>query len=239
VATAEMSCSGLDALLTPEESVLLLVDHQGFQFANLHSHAPQLVVNNVIALAKTAKVFGVPTILTTVLEERGGHIIKGIQDVFPDQKSINRSFINAWQGKRFVEAVKKTGRKTSCRRRQVTWRVSGRDFSAGRCCLQQGIACFTRMAIKRRSDTMTSMATRIALAAGLAAGLAVAALSSPAFAKDRYECMTDDGYGRKRSCSASYKAEHPNWRGSDDCYTDDGYGRKRSCSAAYKAKHAK
>jgi hypothetical protein len=53
------------------------------------------------------------------------------------------------------------------------------------------------------------------------------------------ECITDDGYGRRRSCSASYKREHPNWRGSDDCMTDDGFGRKRSCSASYKAKHAK
>jgi nicotinamidase-related amidase len=111
VATTEVSRSGLNALLTPEESVLVLVDHQAFQFANLHSHEPQLVVNNVVALAKTAKLFGVPTILTTVLEERGGYIIKGIQDVFPDQKPINRTFINAWQDKRFAEAVKKTGRK--------------------------------------------------------------------------------------------------------------------------------
>ena len=37
MATPEISYSGLDALLTPEESVLLLVDHQAFQFANLHS----------------------------------------------------------------------------------------------------------------------------------------------------------------------------------------------------------
>jgi len=111
VATAEISYSGLDALLTPEESVLLLVDHQAFQFANLHSHEPQLVVNNVVALAKTAKLFGVPTILTTVLEERGGYIIKGLQDVFPEQKPINRTFINAWQDARLVEAVRKTGRR--------------------------------------------------------------------------------------------------------------------------------
>jgi len=53
------------------------------------------------------------------------------------------------------------------------------------------------------------------------------------------DCMTDDGYGRKRSCSASYKKEHPNWRGTDDCVTDDGYGRVRSCSASYKRKHSK
>src|SRR2546425_10225664 len=60
--------TGLDALLTPQNSVLMLIDHQPFQFANLHSHKPTMVVNNVISLAKTAKVFGVPTIPTTVLE---------------------------------------------------------------------------------------------------------------------------------------------------------------------------
>lgn len=103
--------NGLDALLTPENSALILIDHQPFQFANLHSHEPTMVVNNVIGLAKTAKAFGVPTILTTVLEERGGLLIKGLQDVLPDQKPINRTFINTWQDARVVDAVKKTGRK--------------------------------------------------------------------------------------------------------------------------------
>ena len=87
-----MSKNGLQALLTPNESVLLLIDHQPFQFANLHSHEPTMVVNNVIGLAKTAKVFDVPTILTTVVEERGGFLIKGLQDVFPGRsQSIGRS----------------------------------------------------------------------------------------------------------------------------------------------------
>jgi nicotinamidase-related amidase len=103
--------TGLDALLTPEGSVLLLIDHQPFQFANLHSHEPTMIVNNVIALAKAAKVFSVPTVLTTVMEERGGYLIKGLQDVFPSQKPINRTFINTWEDKRVVDAVKKTGRK--------------------------------------------------------------------------------------------------------------------------------
>jgi nicotinamidase-related amidase len=102
---------GIEALLTPQNSVLLLIDHQAFQFANLHSHEPTLIVNNVAGLAKTAKGFQIPTILTTVLEERGGLLIKDVQDVFPDQKPINRTFINAWEDKRVVEAVKKTGRK--------------------------------------------------------------------------------------------------------------------------------
>lgn len=103
--------TGLDALLTPEESVLVLIDHQPFQFANLNSHEPTMIVNNVVELAKAAKAFGVPAILTTVLEERGGYLIQGIQDVFPEQKPIDRTFINTWQDQRVVDAVKATGRR--------------------------------------------------------------------------------------------------------------------------------
>ena len=103
--------TGLRALLTREESVLVLIDHQPFQFANLHSHEPTMIVNNVVGLAKAAKVFNVPTILTTVLEERGGYLIQALQDVFPEQKPINRTLINTWEDSRVVEAVQKTGRK--------------------------------------------------------------------------------------------------------------------------------
>jgi nicotinamidase-related amidase len=102
---------GLEALLTPEESVLVLIDHQPFQFANLHSHEPTMIVNNVVGLAKAAKAFKVPTILTTVTEERGGYLIKGVQDVLPDQKPINRTTLNAWEDERVVDAVRKTGRR--------------------------------------------------------------------------------------------------------------------------------
>jgi nicotinamidase-related amidase len=101
---------GLGALLTPENCVLLLIDHQPFQLANINSHEPAMVINNVTALAKTAKAYGIPTILTTVNEERGGLIFKQVQAVFPDQKTINRTFINSWEDRRVVEAVKKTGR---------------------------------------------------------------------------------------------------------------------------------
>jgi nicotinamidase-related amidase len=103
--------TGLDALLRPQDSILVLMDHQPYQFANLNSHDPATIVNNVIALAKTAKVFNVPTILTTVIEERGGHLIKGLQDVVPEQKPINRTFINTWEDEKVVDIVKKSGRK--------------------------------------------------------------------------------------------------------------------------------
>jgi nicotinamidase-related amidase len=108
---AKSELTGLSALLTPEECVVLLIDHQPFQFANLHSHEPTMIVNNVIGLAKFAKAFNVPVILTTVLEARGGKLIKGLQDVFPDQKPVDRTYINAWQDKRIVDLVKATGRK--------------------------------------------------------------------------------------------------------------------------------
>jgi len=103
--------AGLEALLTPEESVLVLIDHQPFQFANVHSHEATMIVNNVVGLAKLAKAFDVPTVLTTVLEERGGYLIKGLQDIFPDQKPINRTSINTWEDRRVVDVVEKTGRK--------------------------------------------------------------------------------------------------------------------------------
>jgi nicotinamidase-related amidase len=102
---------GLDALLTPENCVLLLIDHQPFQLANVNSHDPTMVINNVTALAKVAKLYGVPTILTSVVAERGGEIFKQVQAVFPDQKPIDRTFINSWQDSRVPAAVKKTGRK--------------------------------------------------------------------------------------------------------------------------------
>jgi nicotinamidase-related amidase len=102
---------GLDALLTPENCVLLLIDHQPFQLANVNSHEPTMVINNVTALARIAKVYGIPTILTTVNEERGGAIFKQVQAVFPDQKPIDRTFINSWEDRRVVDAVRKTGRK--------------------------------------------------------------------------------------------------------------------------------
>jgi nicotinamidase-related amidase len=110
-ATARPAKIGLDALLRPADSILVLIDHQPFQFANLHSHEPTLIINNVVALAKTAKVFDVPTVLTTVVEDRGGHIIKGLQDVFPEQKPIDRTFINTWEDPRVTDIVKQSGRK--------------------------------------------------------------------------------------------------------------------------------
>ncbi|WP_313928366.1 MULTISPECIES: hydrolase [Pseudoxanthomonas] len=103
--------NGLASLLRPEDSVVVLIDHQPYQLANLNSHDPQAVVNNSTALAKVAKVFNVPTILTSVIAERGGLIFPQITDVFPEQDVIDRTFINTWEDRKVVDVVKATGRK--------------------------------------------------------------------------------------------------------------------------------
>lgn len=103
--------NGLSSLLRPEDSVLLLIDHQPYQLTNLNSHDPQACVNATVGLAKAAKVFGVPTILTSVVAERGGYIFPQITDVFPGQEVIDRTFINTWEDPKAVDAVKATGRK--------------------------------------------------------------------------------------------------------------------------------
>ncbi|MGY8707493.1 isochorismatase family protein [Bradyrhizobium sp. 18BD] len=103
--------NGLASLLRPEDSVLVLIDHQPYQLTNLNSHDPQAVVNNATALAKLAKAFNVPTILTSVIAARGGLLFKLITDVFPDQEVIDRTWVNTWQDENVVNVVKATGRK--------------------------------------------------------------------------------------------------------------------------------
>jgi hypothetical protein len=80
--------------------------------------------------------------------------------------------------------------------------------------------------------------TKIALAAlGLTLlGTAHVATAAPRqqTAAGAYECFTDDGYGRKRPCSAGYQKQKQAEQPASECMTDDGYGRKRSCAAGVK-----
>lgn len=99
-------------IITKDNSVLILIDHQPQTIFGIASHDRQTIINNVEALAKTAKVFGIPTILTTVAADSfTGPLIPEIRRVFPDQEVYDRTTLNAWADKRIVDAVKKTGRK--------------------------------------------------------------------------------------------------------------------------------
>lgn len=97
-------------LITPDNSMLLLIDHQPQMAFATHSIDGQTLVNNVTGLAKSARVFGVPTILTTVAAESfSGPIFPPVQAVFPDLKPIDRTTMNSWEDRKVVEAVEKTG----------------------------------------------------------------------------------------------------------------------------------
>lgn len=100
-------------LLTAENSALVFIDHQPQMLFGVASGIDrQLLINNVLMLGKGAKLFGVPTILTTV-ETTGfsGNMWPQLLDVFPDQEPIERTGMNSWDTPAFREAVAKTGKK--------------------------------------------------------------------------------------------------------------------------------
>src|SRR5258708_21415745 len=70
--SSKSDLTGLSALLTPGGCVVVLIDHQPFPVANLPSHEPTLIVNNVLGLAKFPDAFKGPVIPAKVREERGG-----------------------------------------------------------------------------------------------------------------------------------------------------------------------
>lgn len=102
----------LQGLLTPRESVVALIDYQPLMFFAVGSHERHMVLNNALALAKAAKVFDVPVILTTITAQTfSGPLLPEIQALFPDQVPIDRTTMNSWEDKRFNAAVTGYGRK--------------------------------------------------------------------------------------------------------------------------------
>jgi hypothetical protein len=86
-------------LLTPQNSTLVLIDHQPQMAFAAQSMDTQLLINNVTGLAKAAKIFSVPTILTTVASKTfSGPIFPTVQAVYPDQVPIDRTIMNTWGG---------------------------------------------------------------------------------------------------------------------------------------------
>jgi len=99
-------------LLNPTNSALILIDHQPQMSFGVQSIDRQTLKNNTVALAKTAKAFGVPTVLTSVeTESFSGYIWPELLAVFPDHTPVERSSMNSWEDDKLVAAVKATGRK--------------------------------------------------------------------------------------------------------------------------------
>lgn len=102
-----------DHLLTPENSVLIIIDYQKVQVNSIASMDRQLLVNNIAALAKMAKVYNIPVILSTVNVKTGlnTETIPQLKRELDGVPSYDRTTINSWEDKEFLEAVKATGRK--------------------------------------------------------------------------------------------------------------------------------
>jgi nicotinamidase-related amidase len=99
-------------LLTPDNCVVTLIDHQPQMLFGVANFDRQSIINNVVGLGKAARVFDVPVILTTVeTKSFSGNLWPQLQAVFPGQMPIERSSMNSWDDDNFVAAVKKTGRK--------------------------------------------------------------------------------------------------------------------------------
>jgi nicotinamidase-related amidase len=102
----------IHSLLTPQNCTVIFIDHQPQMTFGVANIDRQTLFNNTLLLAKSAKVFKVPTILTTVeTASFSGPMWPQLLDVFPEQKPIERTSMNSWEDAKFVEAVKATGRK--------------------------------------------------------------------------------------------------------------------------------
>lgn len=99
-------------LLTPDNCVVTLIDLQPQMLFGVGNFDRQSVISNNVLLAKAAKVFEVPVILTTVETKAfSGLMWPQVQAVYPEQKTIERTTMNSWDDTNFVAAVEKTGRR--------------------------------------------------------------------------------------------------------------------------------
>jgi nicotinamidase-related amidase len=102
-----------DPLLTPSNSALVVIDYQPSQLHTVHSMDTDLLIRNIVSVARTAKTYGLPIVLSTVnvVANGQGHTIPELADVLSDEVEIDRTQINAWEDVEFRNAVEATGRK--------------------------------------------------------------------------------------------------------------------------------
>jgi nicotinamidase-related amidase len=99
-------------LLTPENCVVAIIDLQPQMLFGVANFDRQSIINNNLVLAKAAKVFDVPVVLSTVeTKSFSGNMWPQIRGVFPRQEPIERSSMNSWDDSNFVAAIEKSGRK--------------------------------------------------------------------------------------------------------------------------------
>lgn len=99
--------------LTKDNCAMLLIDHQTGTMLGVQDIKLSEFRSNVLALAKTAKVHNLPTVLTaSYAEGPNGPLMEELTELFPDAPTIYRPGpISAWDDPNFVQAVEATGRK--------------------------------------------------------------------------------------------------------------------------------
>jgi nicotinamidase-related amidase len=102
-----------DHLLTPQNAVLVVVDYQPSQFAGVQSMDRDLLLENVVSTVRTAKLFGVPIVHSTVnvATGRGQPTVPELAELLEDNPPIDRTTTNAWEDPEFLAAVRATGRR--------------------------------------------------------------------------------------------------------------------------------
>ncbi|MCP3724284.1 hydrolase [Paraburkholderia sp. BR14263] len=99
-------------VLTPQNSQMIFIDQQPQMAFGVQSIDRQVLKNNVVGLAKAAKVFNIPTTITTVESESfSGYTYPELLDVFPDHKLLERTSMNSWDDQKVRDALAANGRK--------------------------------------------------------------------------------------------------------------------------------
>ena len=99
-------------LLTPANCQIIFIDQQPQMAFGVQSIDRQVLKNNVVALAKAAKVFKIPTTITTVeTESFSGHTYPELLAVFPEQPILERTSMNSWDDQKVRDALAKNARK--------------------------------------------------------------------------------------------------------------------------------
>lgn len=99
-------------LYTAADSAVVFIDHQPQMTFGVANIDRATLINNVTLLAKVAKEFNVPAVLTAVeTESFSGYIWPQLLDVFPGQAVVERTSMNSWDDPGFRQAVEATGRK--------------------------------------------------------------------------------------------------------------------------------
>src|SRR6266568_1969343 len=103
--------SGLE-MLTPQNSAIALIDYQPAMYQGVQSHDRLVTFNNVQVLAKAARLFKIPTVISTVAKDSfSGPFMPEVTDLFPEIPVIDRTSMNSWLDANFRKAIHATGRK--------------------------------------------------------------------------------------------------------------------------------